>query len=183
MFPWLAYAVCALFFFSSALSSEDSSVGLTILGILALILLTYQVGIEVMQNREGGDWRDYFYDLINLIDIFQVSITLWIIVTHLIGARWPADETQRVMAALASLCLWIKVLDWCKLFDGTSFFIKLILETIIDIRYFSMIFVVSLMMFGTPMYILNMNRGVDGADDYIINSTFGNIWVLNAFYN
>ena len=136
-----------------------------------------------MQNREGGDWRDYFYDLINLIDIFQVSITLWIIVTHLIGARWPADETQRVMAALASLCLWIKVLDWCKLFDGTSFFIKLIVETIIDIRYFSMIFIVCLMMFGTPMYILNMNRGVDGADDYIINSTFGNIWVLNAFYN
>ena len=180
MFPWMIYAVCALFFFASALKGEENNAGLTVLGISTLILLTYQVGIEVMQNREGGDWREYFYDAINLIDIFQVSITLWIIVTHLIGARWPSDETQRVMAALASLCLWIKVLDWCKLFNGTSFFFKLILETLKDIGYFGCIFIVCLMMFGTPMYILNMNRV---NDDEIITSTFGNIWVLNAFYN
>ena len=72
------------------------------------------------------------------------------------------------MASLASLCLWIKVLDWCKLFNGTSFFIKLIIETIIDIRYFSLIFIVCLMMFGTPMYILNMNRGLEAEEDFII---------------
>ena len=76
--------------------------------------------------------------------------------------------------------MWIKVLDWCKLFQPTSFFIKLIVETIVDIRYFVIIFIVALMMFGVPMYILNLNRG---ADDMVVDETFGGIWILNAFYN
>lgn len=75
-----------------------------------------------------------------------------------LGIEFPSYESQRVIAALATLCLWIKVLDWCKLFGPTSFFIKLIIETIIDIKYFMIIFTVALMMFGMPLYILQLNR-------------------------
>lgn len=98
----------------------------------------------------------------------------------IIGVEFPSYETQRVIAAMATFCLWCKVLDWCKLFGPTSFFVRLILETISDIKYFMIIFVVALMMFGMPMYILQLNRTDDNA---IVSEVFGNFWLLNAFYN
>ena len=98
----------------------------------------------------------------------------------ILGVEFPSYETQRVIAAMATFCLWIKVLDWCKLFGPTSFFVRLILETISDIKYFMIIFVVALMMFGMPMYILQLNRTQDNA---IVSEVFGNFWLLNAFYN
>lgn len=98
----------------------------------------------------------------------------------ILGIEFPSFEAQRVIAAMATLCLWIKVLDWCKLFGPTSFFVRLISETIYDIRYFMIIFVVALMMFGMPLYILQLNRG---EENNIVNETFGGFWFLNAFYN
>ena len=84
-------------------------------------------------------------------------------VTYIMDVEYPKVESQRVIAALATLFLWIKVLDWMKLFRPTSFFIRLITETINDIRHFFIIFMVALFMFGVPIYILNLNRGEDNA--------------------
>lgn len=78
------------------------------------------------------------------------------------------------------LALWIKVLDWCKLFQKTSFFIRLINETIYDIRYFMVIFVIALAMFGMPMYMLQLNRSDENP---VVNEVFGEIWPLNMLYN
>ena len=36
------------------------------------------------------------------------------------------------------------------------------------------------MMFGMPMYILQLNRTEENA---VVDEIFGNIWILNAFYN
>jgi len=112
--------------------------------------------------------------------VFQYVTATWIICTNLVGIQFPNVELQRVIAALSTFCLCLKVLDWLKLFQPTSFFIRLITETLNDIRYFSLIFLVALFMFGTPMYILNMNRGADNA---IVDEVFGGIWVFNVFYN
>jgi len=92
--------------------------------------------------------------------------------TYLLSINTPSIETQRVLAAIATLLLWIRVLDWMKLFRPTSFFIKLITETIYDIRHFFIIFTVALFMFGIPIYILNLNRSVED-EDLIMDQTFG----------
>ena len=85
-----------------------------------------------------------------------------------------------MIAALLTFFLWVKVLDWCQLFGPTSFFTKLIKETIYDIRYFSMICFVALLMFGVPLYLLQLNRTDENA---VVEAKFGDIWLLNAFYN
>ena len=46
----------------------------------------------------------------------------------IIGVEFPSYETQRVIAAMATFCLWCKVLDWGKLFGPTSFFVRLMLH-------------------------------------------------------
>ena len=114
------------------------------------------------------------------MDIFQTLSTVWIIVNHLLNTEITSMENQRVMAAFSTLFLWIKVLDWLKLFDSTSFFIKLIEDTIADIGAFMIIVVVALFMFGMPMFILQMNRTEDNA---VVEEIFGKNFVMNAFYN
>ena len=119
-------------------------------------------------------------DFNNLMDMYQYFSTIWIVVLGLFHQELPSFETQRVMAAISSLFLWIKVFDWLKLFSQTSFFVKLIEETLIDIKHFIVIFFVALFMFGVPMYILGLNRG---EDDGLVDEVFGTNWFLNSFYN
>jgi len=167
-------------FFTTALR-EDHQGWLDIpIGIAALVLLCYQVLIEIRQQAYSESFWDYFKSLVNIVDMFQFITAFLLIILHITQIEFPSIETQRVIASITTLCLWIKVLDWCKLFQPTSFFIRLITETIYDIRYFSVIFLVCLAMFGFPMYMLQLNRTQDNA---VVESVFGEIWPLNAIYN
>lgn len=188
LLPWLAYAVSVLFFFSYSLRADhqnDVANGGVIaieygVGVTALVLLGYQLQIEGRQLLSMPDKLDYFTTPINLVDLYQFSSAIFIIATNMLGTNWVSPENQRVMAAFTTLALWIKVLDWCKLFQPTSFFIRLITETIYDIRYFMLILMVALAMFGTPMYMLQLNRTEDNA---LVDEVFGSIWPLNLIYN
>jgi len=80
---------------------------------------------------------------------------------NLFHIKFIDNETMCVIAAFSTFCMYVKVLDWFRLFQPTSFFIRLFIETMLDIRYFVIIFFVALMMFGVPMFMLNMNRSVD----------------------
>ena len=147
---------------------------------MALALLTYQLYCEAKQLLSMEDKISYFSSMINMIDVFQFSSAILIILLNMLNIDLISKENQRVLAAFTTMALWIKVLDWCKLFQPTSFFIRLITETIYDIRYFFMILCVSFAMFGTPMYMLQLNRTEDNA---VIDETFGRIWPLNMIYN
>jgi len=124
-------------------------------------------------------------NLTNMMDLYQYLSSIFIITVCLIEISYPGDllvtkSNLRVIACFTSFCLWTKVLDWCKLFGPTAFYIQLITLTIYDIRYFVLIFVICLMMFGTPLYMLNLNRTDDNA---LIDQTFGSFWPINVAYN
>ena len=56
--------------------------------------------------------------------------------------------------------------DWLRLFESTAFFVLLMIETLADIKDFMVLIMVSLLMFGLPMTILNNNRGeLDSVQD------------------
>ena len=49
----------------------------------------------------------------------------------------------------------VKLFDWMRLFDNTSFYILLLQETLIDIGPFMLLFGLSLTMFGAPLTMLS----------------------------
>ena len=79
------------------------------------------------------------------------------------------------MAAFATFSMFVKVLDWMRLFDETSFYIHLIKQTGKDIAAFLGLLFISLMMFGVPMIMLNSSRTDELA---LVDSTFS-FWVPN----
>ena len=83
-------------------------------------------------------------------------------------AEGPKDNLQedrhqvRTMAAISILFMWFKVFYWMRLFSKTSFYIRLILETLNDVKYFLILFMTMLMLFGNATYIMNQGRTADG---------------------
>ena len=65
------------------------------------------------------------------------------------------------MAAIASISIWIKLLDWLRLFDRTAFFVSLTENTVRSIGWFLVIMALWYMTFGTAFYIVNMSRKTD----------------------
>ena len=73
--------------------------------------------------------------------------------------------------------LWLKVLDWLRVFPTTSFYISLIIETVVDIRPFLVIMGIWYMMFGTAFYLLSFNRSEENA----LVPDISPIWLFDAF--
>ena len=54
--------------------------------------------------------------------------------------------------------MWTKTFYWLRLFGSTSFYVRMIIETLYDIRYFLLHFLLILMTFGNAMLILSEGR-------------------------
>ena len=73
--------------------------------------------------------------------------------------------------------MWAKTFYWMRLFSGTSFYIRLIMETISDIKYFLILFLFIMMCFGSTLLVMNQGRSSE-----IYSSKF-NISFLDAILN
>ena len=86
---------------------------------------------------------------------------------------------MRVLASIVSLCIFVKLFDWLRLFEGTAFYILLVGETFKDIQAFMILLICTLLSFGVPLYMLNMNR--DESNE-VIDPIFG-FWGINVLIN
>lgn len=84
-------------------------------------------------------------------------------------------EVLRVMAAFGSCFTLLKLFDWLRLFEETAFYVLLVQETIKDIKYFILLLITTLMMFGVPLLMLDANS----ADDKELIDKSYNMWLLD----
>jgi len=82
----------------------------------------------------------------------------------------------RLFSAFGSCFTLLKVLDWLRLYEKTAFYVLLVTETLNDIKYFMLVLLTTLMMFGAPLLMLNRS----GAK--LIDSTF-DFWLADLIYN
>ena len=88
-------------------------------------------------------------------------------------------EILRPMASIASCALLMKVFDWLRLFEPTAFYIKLVQETLWDIKAFLILIVTALATFGIPMIILNLKLD---EESQVVDEVFG-FWLVNMLLN
>jgi hypothetical protein len=182
-YPYLIYMAVSIFFMVLALREDVVVVKdhreeliFIILGSLTLVLWANQVKNEIYQFCGNRSALDYLTSLYNWFDIFGLLSVLTITVIQMSTQLSIQSDTYipgeyfdytaglvdvhvlRIVAAGASFCLIAKLFDWLRLFDSTSFYIMLLVETIMDIRAFLILVVTSLMLFGVPMVMINLNR-------------------------
>ena len=86
---------------------------------------------------------------------------------------------MRIFAAFASCLILLKLFDWLRLFERTAFYVLLIRDTLDDIRYFMVLILDMLMIFGIPLVMLDANSN---EDKQLIDSAF-NFWLLDLVFN
>ena len=126
-----------------------------------------------------SDVCKYFKNVWNWNDIIALILTAFVV-----AASVPQDpliplETLRPIASIASCALLLKVFDWLRLFESTAFYIKLMSETLYDIRPFLILILTALATFGVPMIILNLNLD---AESQVVDDVFG-FWLVNMLLN
>ena len=182
--PYLFYLGVTLAYFFNVLlvHEEEESSWKYIYAIINLCSLFYQLYIESVQLFQSDDpkrFTKYFTNPMNLFDLFQYMTCLMMMILSMLNLDWPTLPTRRIIAALLVFILWFKMFDWMRLFDSTSFYIKLILVTIYDIMPFMVIYVIFLLMFGCAMDCISLNRG---ENDEIIESYIG-WWFIDLLIN
>lgn len=109
-------------------------------------------------NAHNKASRYFTSNPMNIVDLMMYLLNAALIVLTFFRVDIPSTGTRRVMGAIVVCLIWSKMFDWMRMFDATSFYIKLIIVTIKDILPFFLIFPVFLMTFGSALFILNTNR-------------------------
>lgn len=144
-----------------------------LLGIFALNCLWVEI-TQIFNDPKG-----YLTSVYNWNDLFQYSVTLFIVIVNIFG------DGTRIIGLERSLCSFVllsqgakAVLDWLRLFDNTSFYVTLILKTIRDIGYIAWIIIIILIYIGSALYMLNLNANLAGDENAaIVTPIFDNFLV------
>lgn len=91
-------------------------------------------------------------------------------------------QIERTIAVFTVASAWIGVFNWLRMFESTSFYIKLIEMTFVDMWSFLIIFMAMLAMIGCSMYMLQLNARAVSNDVSVIESFAGHFF-LDLLYN
>ena len=176
----MVFVICSIWYFVNALDRvrEKDPINshirwlIWILSPVLILLWCYLVRLEIKQIRGLSKRRDYFKRFWNWNDLIGLSLTLIIVATSLTPETLLPLGELRIMAAIASCTLLIKMYDWLRLFENTSFYILLVEETMRDMRAFVILLLITILMYGFPMLILNLNRSKED-ENLVIGESLG----------
>ena len=158
--PSLFYQMSMLSYLTYTLQSDQDSVEYQIIYYPLLgFTLAFKMNLVMTEIRQwqhsDSNW-EYLLSIWNLNDLVYLILNFVVIIAHHFSLG--NLHNIRIVAAISSCFLWLKILDWLRLFDKTAFFIFLIRGTVNGIWYFLIIMLVWYMMFGTAFYLLNLSR-------------------------
>lgn len=186
LLPFIGCLLATIFYLEYALikdetleQSEEKLVTRAIFGLITLAFLSHQVYNEVVQYCGSAGFFDHFNTIWNFNDLFWQTTCPFIVLVSIPSQRLIETEVLITLSSFATFGIMIKGLDWMRLFDKTSFYILLIMQTINDISAFILLIVMSLMMFGIPMNMLNLNRD---EDNKVVDDPFS-YWLPNIMIN
>ena len=79
--------------------------------------------------------------------------------------------------------MWFQFIYWFRLFDRTTLYVRLIIQTIYDMKWFFFIFVLVTMCFANAIYILNASRMQDSFGTELFDETFPSFAYVSAILN
>lgn len=186
LIPFVIYFLTTMVYFSTYLIDEvnmhhdkDEHTNLEyVLRIILIIMMIYFAAYEILQLFTKG--LRYFIEFWNLFDCASFGLNTVLMLNHLFVYNWFERETIVVCSFLAMFCMWWKLIYWFKLFTPTSFYIRLVIQTIWGIRYFFIIFIFILMMFANSIFILDRNRS---SNDKLFTAAFEDSQIASAILN
>ena len=99
--------------------------------------------------------RSFISDFYNYADAASLIITSTILANDFFYIREIDDSWFSLLVACGVFVLCIKLFYWFRLFTGLSFYMRLIRETIYDMRFILIILIMMLIMFSLVIFAFN----------------------------
>ena len=124
-----------------------------------VVMSMYFLGLEMLQIKAEG--LGYFNSVWNFIDLIPPLIQISIVFLTYQGIiNDMTDVNQKtsiaILLSIASLCLWFRFLYFLRIFDGTGFLIRAILAVIVDMKYFFLILMITIIAFGDSFKVMSL---------------------------
>lgn len=125
-----------------------------------------------------------FVDITPPIIVLSISALTFDGVFNTYDIREDNRELIAVMLSIASLCLWFRLLYFLRIFEETGFLIRAILAVCVDMRYFMLILMITMIAFGDAFKVMSIantfsdQSPVDGntPNDFIDGGIFNAWW-------
>ena len=137
---------------------------------MTLVQLSYQWYHEIMHIMAKDFKENFRLGSISNNTVWLILCTI-IVICSIPSEPWIPLQYMVVISSWVTFLMMFKVLLWMRMFDKTSFYIQLILQTLKDITAFLLLLVISLFILGLPMLMLNMNR-VNDEDGLVVDEPF-----------
>ena len=139
LFFFLLYLINFIYLFPDRVSNDQENVGFIVVSIIIDIVdliyfLSYAYG-EFKQIKKIKFM--YFSEFWNYVDVLVIIFTIISIILDFAYMSTTTDlAALQTFVALALLSLWLRLLSYSRGFEGTGFLVRLVQQTIIDMRYF-----------------------------------------------
>ena len=135
------------------------------MGVCIICLNFYFLFYEFVVIMRDG-FKEYFTgsDFFNYIDLLTAGLNFWLVIETLSDTETRDEstrQTDRAWTALTVVLMWIKSFYWLRFFPEYSQYVRLIKDTIYDMRRFFIVFILLLMAFGNALMIIDVGRDDD----------------------
>jgi hypothetical protein len=127
-----------------------------VFAVALLIFLIYFTYFEIRQMIHHK--LAYFTTFWNFIDLISIVLNFAIIICDLAGGK---EESVVSLSGIAVLFMWMKLFYFGRIFISTAAMIRMIIEITIDMKYFLIVFIISILSFGNCFFILARNGSGD----------------------
>ena len=114
----------------NSLEREEKLTQRVIYGTTTLALLTLQIMNEIEQMKGSESFREHFDSLWNKNDAIWLILSPIIVLASIPSNPWIEMENLVTLSSIATFSMLVKVFDWMRLFDQTSFYVLLIKEVV-----------------------------------------------------
>jgi hypothetical protein len=117
-------------------------------------LFTFYTGyVEAKQIQYHK--HNYTESIWNLFDISTVVLTPAIVILDIIDVN---DIYVRPLIAICLLFFYMRLFYFLRIFDKTSYLVRIILEITYDIKYFLCVLAIGIVGFGASFFVISNNN-------------------------
>ena len=190
--PYVCFHVVFLFTIFEAWESRFESTGRLVLYICSMMtsltLCTYFFMNELRQIINEGPivYFSSFWNYIDTVPLFGIYIiAVFSFVEVIIQASSSLqDDSQRIIISIVVLFMWFKLLYFFRLFDSTSYLIRIIVTVVLDMKNFFLVFVFMNIGLGNAFLVLSNGNTPDNQfTSGFVNSALYNYQIILGGFN
>ncbi len=125
--------------------------------IVLTLLSLYFVKNEIVQLFLDG--FAYFGSLWNYLDLCPPIIIFILVFIDYYSHIYPVDDPSiRSLMAWATLLMWFKMLYFLRIFPQTGYLIRMVVEVVIDMKYFLVLLFLGIFGFSDAFLTISMGN-------------------------